>query len=321
MNETVKVNCEIIAQNAQLADRIFSWDGHNSHAAFAAAMNDHMADAERLKKVKDIISNRNSGFSVLGSSTVRMAVAAELMKSHDPVETMEYIKTVYNKLKNVFSSGDHVGLAALVIYNLGPDVDYLIEKMHVIYKEINSKHWFRASRRDLTIIAFMAASSKTPEEIIKEADAIYENIKDHFTFAKSDALVISLLLAVYEDPFEWKCKGAIQIMKDLKESRIKFDSYGAASMLAPLAILSINNDNKVLASEIKSAEQFLSKQKVTGGFFGIGQNIRNMLSSLAVAKEYCDSNNALLIEKITVMACINATEANNDAAMITVTTM
>lgn len=318
MNDSVKRTCDLISFNSQIASKAYKWNNNSSHAVFGASYNEKEADLDRLKEISILIEKNNRFFSSLRNNYVRIALAAELMKCNDPVSTLENIKETNDILSARFHSDHYVALASLIVYSLGKDPQLIAEKMDQIYSFLNSKHWFISSKNNLSALVFMAASPKSADELISESESIYNNISSNFKFSKDDALSISLILAIFEDPMEWKCKGLVQIMKDLKESKIKYSSYKAASMLAPLAMLSIYKDNRSLVSEIKEASQYLSTLKVTGGFFGVNSNSRNMLAAIAVIKDLGDSELILLSEKITLVSLIYASIEEDDSSSYTV---
>ena len=309
MNEQVMRNCEMIVKNSLEATNSYKWDNRQSQVTFGAAYDKGIVTSEQINTVKRLIERNTGTFSILKDGKIRLAVNAEIMKSTDPEQALTDIKNIYETLKRKFSSGSATALAALMIHSLNKDADEMLDKMYAIYKKMDSRHYFLNSSENLAIVALMASSHKDIDEIVNESENIYKTINPYFS--KSEAFVIANILSAYDDPFDWKCKAAVQISKDLKAARIKLNYYGAASMIAPLAIISLSNDNKVIVNEIREADNYLSTQKPIGGFFGVGTTIRNLLAASAVARAYTDNSEDSLIEKITVLACIRASQADD----------
>ena len=325
MNNRVMRNCEILANNTLTASKAFAWDYNYSHVAFAASYPDREAELERVRTAKKIISSENSLFSNLAQSSTRTVVAARILKVPDPVAEMNRIKAVYKLLKTRFFSSEYTAVAAVLICDSGKDPVYLTEKMRRIYDTLNSRHFLLTSYESLAVIALMAISDKSVEELAGESEAIYRGIKGDF-FSKGDAYAISNLLALYSEPVNVKCEAALRVRDELKRAGIRFGSYGTAAVIAPLAIISLKYDDNMLVGQIIQAEQYLSTKKVLGGILGVGKNIRSMLAVSAVTRAFSDDENvssvgatasavvAAIAEEIAILACICACTAASASA-------
>ena len=325
MNERVHRNCDITAANSLAASKAFTWDSGYAHVAFAASYPDRVIEVERLKAAKKLISRDNSVFSALSQDAVRTAVAAQILRSPDPEASMQRIKETYKILKTRFMSGEYTAVAAVIVSDSGKDPRIVADKMRKIYDLMNSKHFFLTSYDDLAVVALMASSDKTPEQIVGESEAIYANIRGDF-FSKGDAYAISNLLALYDEPAPMKAQAAVRIREELKAAGIRFGSYGTAAVIAPLAILSLSNDNRMLVREIVEAERYLSGKKILGGIMGVGKNVRSMFAVSAVIGAFSDDTtvasvgattaaiSAVIAEEIAIMACMCACIAASSAS-------
>ena len=321
MNDRVMRECELLAKNTLTANKVYSWDNNYSSISFATTYNIGEIDLASVKEIKDLVSRENRWFSTFNNSAVRSAVAAELLKSSDPSNAMEEIKNIYEILKTKFRSSEYTAVTALIIHDMSKEPVELVDKMYTIYNILSGNHMLMTNYRDLASVALMAASDKSAEAICKESEEIYRRICGDFgTFNRDEAFVISNVLSVFEDPIEWKCKAAVRMYTELKSKKIKFESYCTATVLAPLAIASLNNDSRILIDEIIEADKYLYKQKVIGGFFGISDAVRRMLAASAVAKAYTDDSVDPIVDRITCMSSVIAcVSVNDDNAAVIVT--
>ena len=139
-------------------------------------------------------------------------MAAQILRSPDPEASMQRIKETYKILKTRFMSGEYTAVAAVIVSGCGKDPRIVADKMRRIYDLMNSKHFFLTSYDDLAVVALMASSDKTPEQIVGESEAIYANIRGDF-FSKGDAYAISNLLALYDEPAPMKAQAAAKTVK------------------------------------------------------------------------------------------------------------
>ena len=306
MDKRVMRDCDIFAHNVNVANDVYWFDGSYTATAFAASVNEPVS-AESLKRVKKIIS-RNTGFlSTLGDTSVRIVVAASLVKSDDPEGRLNGIKSAYAALKKYFMSSEYLALAAVIIFESGLDTDITAKRTREIYEMMKKNHRLITSYEDIATCALMAVSGKNPEELIEESEKCFMLLKNGFK-SRSDLQMLANTLAIYDAPAEVKCNKVTEIRNLMKARKLTLGSYNSSAVLAPLAVSAINGDVGQMIEDIAEAESIMSSRKGTGGLFGVGKQLRTMFAVSIVSRLYSGEDTGAVNSAASAIAAMIAEE-------------
>ncbi len=322
MNEKLRTICDTVSKNIQTASTFYKIEYKSSFVAYGITNSDCEPSLDKIEECKQLIKEQVGSSYTLGMYAPRMMMVSKASRSDDPLGTVNKIKETYGIFSKIFGESATVATLSALLADYPGDINVLAAKSKEIMDILKKRHpVLGVSSSDHHIIALMAASDKSADEVINEADRLFDAMKKEFRFAKEDAYTLSYMLSSLSEPFEWKMKAAIALRDDLKASKAGFGGYRTITMLAPLTLMSMRTDRSVLVNQIKEADKFFSEQKIIGGTFGLGDSLRHMLAAACVLKaEGEDENTLSMAEYLTVMSCQIQIKAEQDSSSATVVT-
>ena len=323
MNENLKNLCDMVSRNFENASAFYMMEYKSAFASYAVTNSDREHSPDKIDEVKQLLKESLGKAYSFGSGAPRMEVLSKALRSDDPAGTVDKIKRNYDLVSKVYSPNAFMAALAVFLTDCQGDIDTFTAKSTELLKIMRKRHpLLGVSSTDHPVIALMAMSDKSADEMIRESDIIFDGLKKDFKFDKENAYTLSYLLSTYGDPSEWKLKSAAALREELKEQKIKFSSYGSIAMLAPLTAASMRTDRSVIVNDIAEADKYFAAQKGIGGVFGLSESIRHMLAASCVLKAIGEDNGTFSeCEYLTVMSCQAQIKSEQDSAATTTTMM
>ncbi len=294
MKESLKMKCELLAENYATIHQNFKWSFELMSLAAAGVYTSAgiKADAARMKECQEIIKKKQSIFSELRGTT-ELAILARMAVSNNPENYVDEVMGVYKQIMKgkIFSSPYYV-LSALIIveqHKVG-QADEIIDKTKKIIKKMGKEHPLLTGQEDVPFATVMAMLPDEVNSLIHEMEACYDILKKKFPLHKDAVQGLCQVLSVSKMDNEEKCKKALDIFEALKKKGIK---YGKSTELSALgSLVDIHLDAETIASEISEASELLKKFKGFGNL-ALGKEYRAMFAALLVAEEYLKENNGI----------------------------
>ena len=117
MKDIVKNRCDLLIANKNSIEKEFKWGEPMMNIASGLVFSGagKQADIERLKECKTILEKNIGYFSSL-RSTAAPIVVSKMAMANDPIQYLNDVKMVYDKVsKGMFSDGSYMVQAAISI--------------------------------------------------------------------------------------------------------------------------------------------------------------------------------------------------------------
>ena len=148
-----------------------------------------------------------------------------------------------------------------------------------VYRAMKENHPFMTTQEDLPFAVLIAAREEEMDDQLREAEACYRAVKEHFVFSGNQVQTVSHILAIGKGETEAKCARFIELREAFKQNGLRLGSDYMA-ILAVLANSSLSVEQAV--AEAKEAESFLRTQKGFG-MLGTGTSMRRMFAAAITA--------------------------------------
>lgn len=319
MNENLKTICDTVIKNIQTASAFYKIEYKSSFAVYGITNADREHNPDKIEEAKSLVKETLSKPYSFASYAPRMTALSKAVRSDDPSGTVTKIKQNYELMTEVFGPNAFTAVLAGLLTDCEGDIRALADKASGILKIMRKRHpLLGVSSTDYPVIAFMAMSNKSAEDMISESDIIFDALKKEFKFDKENAYTVSYMLSASDDPTEWKIKSAAALREELLAQKIKYSGYGTITILAPLTAASMRTDRGIIANDIAEAGKYFASQKGIGGVFGMSDNIRRMLASSCVIKALGEDKAPFSeCEYLTVMSCQNQIKSEQDSSAAT----
>lgn len=294
MKEMLLAGCELLADNKDLLSKNFAWGMEMLSLAGSVIYTGagRMADVEKIKECKKILKKNLGMFSEFRGN-MEIPVLCKMALARDPEKYLINLIGIYNKLSKgrIFGS-EYLAMTALAICdeNLGNSVDRILERTKRLVKRMADYHPMLTSDEDMALVALLAVTDKSDDQIIEETEYCYQTLKKVFSFHNDAVQSLSHVLTLCEGMPQEKCDKVCAIYDALKVRGIK---YGLDYELASLgALVSIDMSPAELAAEIEEASDYLKTRKGFGDW-GIGDKARMMFASLMAVQAFAPSSVAM----------------------------
>jgi hypothetical protein len=281
MDAKLQAKCDLLAENYQTVQSSAKLDAPEAaclgaliYTSANAQANEAEIRANRaLLREKVSVVNNLRGY-------VNVALLSKMSLSENAEAYLDNVITVYNLLKQGHLYRDeYEALAATAIVDFAQPSQYAAVAQHTqdIIKKMKETHPIITDTQDTTVAALLAMSDLDIEATLDKADACYQALKDdHFKWAKNDLQCICMILALNNMSVQEGCERFRTMRQTLKESGSKmYTNY--LPILA--ALVDTNASPAQIAQDIKEAEGYLKGKKGFGGIFGVGKQMRMVLSA------------------------------------------
>ncbi|MBR4607294.1 MAG: DUF4003 family protein [Lachnospiraceae bacterium] len=294
MKDLLQAGCELLADNKDLIRKSFAWDLELMSVAGSVIFTGagKAADIEKMKECKSILKKHKGIFSEFRSN-MEIPVICKMALAEDPEKYLMDVTVVYDKLsKGKIFGSEHLVMTALAICDeeMAYNVDAIVEKTKLLMKRMSSIHPWLTSEEDTALVALLALTNKSVDQIVEETELCYNLMKQKFSFHNNAVQSLSHVLALCAgDPME-KCARASAIYDALLVKGIK---YGLDYELASLgALVNVDLTPEELADEIAAASDYLRTRKGFGDW-GMGSKARVMFAALMTVQAYAPSSTAM----------------------------
>lgn len=318
MNATLSEIQLRFIKNRDVIAKAFPMENSMLYPACAALFLNGSADADvhRLKECKKILKQETGMFSAFqGMGTLPILCLMSL--SENPAERFRKANDLYQKLRQHFFSSAYLPLASVIVSELAPESQYeaIALRTRGLYNRMKKEHPWLTSDEDSSFAALMALSQKSDDDLIRDAEYCYEQLKNTFKSPNAlQSLTHALILCdTAPDP---ACKKTVALFGMLKDRGRR---YGTEHQLPTLGVLAnAESPLEVLCEEILQSDQFLKTQKGYG-FFGLDKTQRLMHAGMLVlAAQDTTPSQTSAGDTAATQAAIAAAIAAQQAAMCAV---
>ncbi len=148
MDYDLKIICERFIKNQELVKSNIKWADTQvqSLCALLYTEKDLIINENKIQIAKEIFKKNIKMFSNFNGYIKNQAIIMMSM-SDDPENMLLNTLNVYSKLKEYFSKGEHLALAALLLTDVivNQDLDDLFTKSKALYKIMKKNHRFITS--------------------------------------------------------------------------------------------------------------------------------------------------------------------------------
>lgn len=319
MNENLQTICSTVSNNFQAASAVFTIGYKSSFAAYGVINMDREPSIDQIKECKEFVEERLGKSSVFASYAPKMLVIAKALRSPDPEGMINRMNEIYEIITKPFGKHALMPYLASLLVDYPGDINALTAKAEQIFTILRKRHpVLGVNSNDYPAIFLMAASEKSVEDMMNEADVLSDMLRKSYKFDKETANTLSLMLSASQEPAEWKAKAADALRSALKEEKIKYSWYGSVTILGALTAASMRTDRGVLVNGIAEADKFFASQKGMGGAFGVSEVVRRAVAAAGVLKALGEAEGPFpMIEFLTVMTCMCQIKAEQDSSAAT----
>ena len=320
MKDILQAGCELLADNKDLIRKNFAWDLELMSVAGSVIFTGagRVADIEKMKECKSILKKHKGIFSEFRSN-MEIPVICKMALAEDPEKCLMDLTTVYDKLsKGKIFGSEHLVMTALAISDaqVVNNIDAIVEKTKLLMKRMSSLHPILTSEEDTALVALLALSNKSIDQIIEETELCYNLMKQKFSFHNNAVQSLSHVLALCAGDPQEKCARASAIYDALLVKGIK---YGMDYELASLgALVNVDLTPEELAEEIAEASDYLKTRKGFGDW-GMGSKARVMFAALMTVQAYAPDSSAM--DTSVLSSALAAVIAEEICFMILMTTV
>lgn len=286
MNEKINLFLE---NNNTLQNIKGSWgmyDVQKKCSALTLTIKNKLIDSNRINLALQVIKENTSVFSNFrGNNKLTTAIAISL--EEDMEGSLNEIVSIYNKLKEEFSSSEYLVIAAQIIFNSRDrvNIDDAVKNTRVAYDYMKKSHRFLTGREDIASAAIIATTSSDFEQTFNEIEECYEILKKEKLSSSNNIQALSHILSLINLSSKDKCEKVMDMHSVLKENKVPLKDF----YLPLLGIVSFLTDNK--QEFAKSVSEVSAELKSHKGFgnFTLGSPLRNMISVVLVSMDYLDN--------------------------------
>lgn len=295
--------CNLFIENRDAIKFGMRWSNSYLYPICSSILTQHFEkiDIENMKRCNRLIKKRTGVFSYF-RAIPQMIIATLLSLDKDPDQLLQRALYTYDLLKEQFHRSEYLPVCAMMLTNFIPnnsEMIAVIKKAKEIYDGIKSLHPMITRTEDATMIALLALSDLSVNQIIQEVERCYQILRPSFSSANA-VQAISLVLALSLEPTKAKCERVVSLYRSLKAEKCK---YGKGVELATLGVLVLQNINeKQAVQDICEINEYLLRSKGFGTFgVGRGQRIMyaSMLMIMATENQDCNAMNAAVATAVT----------------------
>lgn len=278
-----------------------------------------------LKKNFGVFSNFRDNMRVFSAANISLADNMD-KKAID-------VKEVYDCLTKKFSQflhGQYLPMASFCIVENSESKDYesIAARCREVYDIISKNHPVLTSSSDIPLIALIALSGLSDEEINERTEKSYNLLKEKMRWNKEGVQQLSFIQTVLGGDTEAMCDKVIKIKECMKKNKTTFGYSYEAPILAILA--TVDMDPEEIAQNVSEVDAYLKKQKKMN-FFYIDTQQRRMFASVLFAMTQISGDDAkmaavaattstltqIIIEELILLSIIISTSVTSSTASST----
>lgn len=307
MTEQLLLRCELFAGNLEMMKESFKWEASQLYPLCANiyTQNGITLEPKRIKTSKEIIKDNTSFFSNFRSTTTTVPLATLLSIEDDPNEMFVKVNSVYNMLKEVFSSSSYLTLAAYLIVKLSSPKKYeeITNQTREIFDKIKKEHFFLTSSEDCLIAVQFALNNKSNNDIITKSEECFEILKSEISHGNT-VQAISNTLALSNIGSKELAEKAMEIINALRTHGYKLTNGVDMAVFAALAVTDVSVEQ--IVNDILEVNAYLLTVK---GFGNILTESKIMDPKLLPKRRLMHS--AVIVLNEYAKEAIESTECNN----------
>ena len=307
MKEIVSSKCDVLISNMEKLSKEFKWNDSliNVAAALVFSSADRDVDVEKVKECKNLIAKNTGVFSSF-RSTAEPIIASKMSVAADPLQYLNDLKMVYEKVsKGMFSDSSYMIQAAISLCDADKVLyaDTYVAKFKELYKKMSKEHPILTSSEDMAFAMLLVLTDKPVDTIIREMEECYNYLKKTLKVkvGTNEMQGLSEVLAMTDGNLLEKCDKVVNIYNTFASHGQKYGAeYNEFASLAALIDIDIDTDD--LVDEIIETAEYLKNKKGFGGW-SMDRKQRLMFAAMIVADAY-NADGA-----VTTYSAINSTVA------------
>ena len=322
MKDIVKNRCDLLIANKNSIEKEFKWGEPMMNIASGLVFSGagKQADIERLKECKTILEKNIGYFSSL-RSTAAPIVVSKMAMANDPIQYLNDVKMVYDKVsKGMFSDGSYMVQAAISICDQDKVLyaDNYVAKFKELYKKMGKIHPFLTSSEDIVFAVLLVMTDKSVDTIINEMEECYNYLRKELKIkvGANEIQGVSEVLTLTDGDWKEKCDKVVKLYETFLAHGVKYGTeYNEFASLGALIELDVDIDEFV--DEVVETEAYL---KIVKGFgdWTMNKKQRLMFAAMLVGDAYsadgsitsssaiASSVAAIIAEEVAIMICCMA---------------
>ncbi|MBN2794226.1 MAG: DUF4003 family protein [Clostridia bacterium] len=309
MKQELMFKLDKMAENYEILRKSFQWDNDTSKhlVALQYALEEQMADVDRIQQLKNQIKEETGAFSPLRGVSMFTICGLLSATQLSPSQKLSEMIQLLDDMKDIgFKQGTYLpyALYTLVTVKGEQPVSSLMEKGLDLYTSMKKNHPFLTSGDDYALAILLAASSQDIDKI----ETYYNKLVNAKFYKSNELQLLSHIMAFHDGDVDVQIQRLKQIVEVLKANKIKPSTSGYAA----LGLLTFMEESSEFLNDFIEIVLNLKKRK---HYKWLDKNILMLLASGILAKELAGDS----ILQTTLQASIQSIIAAQQVAMMTVT--
>lgn len=280
---------ELLIKNRDTIQKSFIFEDSRMVMAGAAVlmMRNREITKNEIDAAKKLISHKVGILSDI-RSYAQVPVICMTAAQENPESYVDRALAAYAILKEKFVLNSYLPLPAFIMAQDLPEEKFeeIAVKAKQIYKLLQADHPFLTGGDDSSLCVISALCGRESSAFTEETDYCYENLKGEF-FSKGSVLALSMVLALYDEKPDIKCKKVLSLFKKMKEAGLP---YGTGSELSTLGFLAMGNlSEEDVIREMKEVDAWMKTKKGMGILSGFTEQNRLMYAGMLIQDGSRDS--------------------------------
>jgi hypothetical protein len=149
--------------------------------------------AAQVRALTEQLRERLAFFSQVSPAIQLLAAAVVLQRGDQPEALLAEVTRVRKMMRELRMRREEVyefvAILAMRIRNaLAPIEQPQVQRLHDIYAQMKSHHWFLTGPEDYPACAFLAGQARSPQDIAARANAVYEGLRTRAHAWRGDPL-------------------------------------------------------------------------------------------------------------------------------------
>lgn len=238
------------------------------------------ADAERLKRCRELTGKPDSSFLKTGNTLLPMLISMTAAEE-EPESLLLCAGELYEQLERELPASDLLCAAALELAkeaSAGAQ-EKAVARAGGLYRRMKEENRDQLTEKSGTVCAFMAFSQRADSGLLQDTAACYRLLRETFSY-EVPCWTLSCMLAMSEEMPEEKCARAQKLVTKLPVAGLRYGTYYELPVLAAPAMAKKDPDETV--ADVVIVQSWLAKKLKRGIFDRISERQLLMYAGLIV---------------------------------------
>lgn len=295
MNESLQQRCEYLIKNDELLRQSsrLEYEYLIKLGALLYTFAERDVDPAKIKECQEILKQKVGMFSGFRGS-LGLVVRVKMSLADDPEAYADAMIDAYNTLKgNRKLVEESLTMAAMTICDLCPpdQLEEVTENVHDLFDAFREIHPWITNDAQATFIALMVLAGKDVNETAREAEQIFQLLKENACISSSTAQTVAMVLALSDKPIKEKIERFFALYEACKNAKHEVDKGKSMAIYAAFADVDMPIDE--LVAQIGEVDDWLKGKKGFGAL-GVGASQRRLIASSLVLEDYQKNGQAVV---------------------------